>query len=251
MKIKVLFLLSILSSHLYANELVMRESRADYVLNQNVLKGRSIQYFYEMISPDGKSLDEQYNYENTNQSIINMQKIDLSSTLKNINLEDWYRLYTRVSFVVHKPASFFDSNRACDIEVNESVAQVAAKGIKLREVGDCEFKQRGGIFIPRQRIKIDYIDDMAILNSLPITGEIVAAKYQEHSDFSRVFFYKAGHFSTVVTQFSKIAENKTLIDIHTYHLLYSIPPNIGGGADWVREQIVKQYPKLKVVYDQL
>ncbi len=258
MKLFFMFSTSILFASEITREQLIREKIPNFSLKMSELKEGRIQHFYELVSPNGKPVNEDDAFNQSHGVALSesfVEAIDLSKVTHQ-KRDQLYTLYTRVSFSVEANLDFLNDTFFCSKPLTLKLAKIADKNIRIKSTSPCSYKQTGGLFIPNQKLEISsynlerpapYFKDME-LNGL---GAPHFSRFQFHSEFGRVFFYKAGYFSTVVTNFHKVSETESIVDIHTFHLLHNIPPKIGGGPEWVKKQILKQYPKLKQVFSKV
>lgn len=252
---KYFLLASMLSFAVQAQEMI-REKTPSYALNYEALNSGNIQHFYEMLDPQMRPIsfdDDFHQSEGKALSSHLISAIDSQNLGKDKPSQGLFTLFTRVTFIVDRDVSTFTNEDACDLSRVSQIAKVGAKRVKVIPTDDeCSFHLNGHLFIPTQDFTIESYQNAPgsqnapdYLRPLSIEDGPQVTRIQNSTNFKKVFFYRTAKATTTVTNVYGLSNGRSLVDYFTYHLLFGLPPKIGGGPEWVREQMEKQYPKLQ------
>ncbi len=214
-----------------------REANAHFKVNLEALCQGHVQYYFALVTPDGRSLERDVDDEAVALAFEQMKRIDVKKTWRRMKDENLHAMISRVAYVAEQPIDFFSESQTHDVGFMNSVApqfkvQKSAHG--TYEIVGCVV--RG---IPSSRFTMQYMKGAAARN-FPIpfgSGEADVVVLQHNFDFGRILGMKTSSASYAATAHYALDDCRTLIVNCAVGYIYTIPPV--KAADIIREKAIE------------
>lgn len=180
-----------------------REGRAGFAVDEAFQRGGGVQFFFELISPDGGVPGQFAALDRTDHRSKFTEPVHVS--------------VSRFSYEVEKDISFFSKERLLDVNYMRALApdlDITARTPGTFHVGRA----------PSNSMTLEVLASSTLAPGSPVV-------VQQNFDFARVMGWKTAAWSTTWTFHEALGKGRTRITVLSLNYLYNLPPPLLGGAD--------------------